>query len=68
MMNNLFLAPDTSLLKQPPVPPRHCPICGIAMQGHKSSADRRHFDVFECLNCDTTIRVSRPADKGPTES
>jgi hypothetical protein len=35
------------------------------MQGRKLGDDSRHIDFFECLNCDTTIRVAKPAGKQP---
>ncbi|MDO8877562.1 MAG: hypothetical protein Q8M24_09655 [Pseudolabrys sp.] len=48
-------------MKSRPRPPlRHCPICGIAMQAQKTRDDTPRFDLFECLSCDTTIRVSKP--------
>jgi len=39
---------------------RHCPACGVAMQASKSREDLAHFDTFECLNCRSLIRESKP--------
>jgi rubredoxin len=39
---------------------RPCPVCGIAMQARKSQENLTRFDVFECQNCDTVIRETRP--------
>lgn len=45
-----------------PVPAiRHCPLCGIAMQGSKSRDDVERFDTFRCLICHTTIEEAAPA-------
>ena len=33
------------------------------MQTRKSRDDSPHFDLFECLSCDTTI-VEKPVDAG----
>lgn len=38
------------------------------MQAHKSSNDSRHVDLFECLNCDTTIRIAKPTGKSPQDN
>jgi hypothetical protein len=47
-----------------PVPLRHCPLCGIAMQARKSAEHLPKFDRFECLSCDTVIEMPhRNADK-----
>jgi len=40
-----------------PVPPRHCPLCGIAMQAAKSTEHLPKADRFECLSCGTLIEV-----------
>lgn len=43
-------------MTRPPILPRPCPLCGIAMQASKSREDLLKFDVFQCLTCHTTIR------------
>ena len=46
---------------------RHCPVCGIAMQGRKSRKELEHFDQFECLSCHTTISATRPKTDKPAK-
>jgi transposase len=38
--------------------PKRCPICGVAMIGRRSHPDSKHFDVFQCLRCETVIDLS----------
>ncbi len=57
------IATDPQLSSRARPPLRHCPICGIAMQTRKSRDDSPHFDLFECLSCDTTI-VEKPVRDG----
>jgi transposase-like protein len=48
----------------PPSPkPRHCPICGVAMQASKSQDNHAEFERFECLSCHTVIR-EKSSEKG----
>jgi hypothetical protein len=51
---------DFFAMAQPRPPIRPCPVCGIAMQAHKSREDRADYDLFRCLSCETTI-VRAPA-------
>jgi hypothetical protein len=47
-----------------PVPPRHCPLCGIAMQASKSADHLPKVNRFECMSCGTLIELSdRDAEK-----
>jgi len=39
---------------------RPCPVCGIAMQASKSQEELTDFDTFRCLNCQSTIQVTKP--------
>jgi hypothetical protein len=41
---------------------RQCPVCGVAMQASKSREEMVGFDMFRCLNCDTTIIGAPPPD------
>lgn len=43
---------------------RHCPLCGIAMQGSKSREELSKFDSFQCLTCHTTIVEAAPTAGG----
>jgi len=43
--------------RNPRLPIRHCPLCGIAMQASKSDASLGYYDRFECLACNTTIEL-----------
>jgi hypothetical protein len=43
---------------KPPI--RHCPLCGVAMQGSRSRDDIRDFDRFDCLTCHTVIELPPP--------
>lgn len=38
---------------------RHCPLCGVAMQGSKSLENLGDFDTFQCLTCGTSIREEK---------
>lgn len=45
---------------------RHCPICGVAMQGSRTREDARNFDRFDCQTCHTVIELPpRPPDETP---
>jgi hypothetical protein len=48
-----------------PPQPRHCPICGVAMNGEKSRPERELFDIFHCLNCETIIDLSDTKPNNP---
>jgi hypothetical protein len=45
---------------------RNCPFCRVAMVGSRSQPDRREFDMFLCLNCDTVIQLDTPTARGET--
>ena len=46
------------------LPVRHCPLCGVAMQGSKSAEHLPKLDRFECLSCGTLVEVpDRRAEK-----
>lgn len=48
----------------PPI--RHCPICGVAMQGSRTRETAREFDRFDCLTCHTVIELPpRPSREPP---
>ena len=54
---------DFFAMAKPRPPIRPCPVCGIAMQARKSREDRADYDIFHCLNCETTIVRAPPDDK-----
>jgi len=51
---------------RPKPPIRHCPLCGVAMQGSRTREDARDFDRFDCQTCHTVIELPpRPRDTPP---
>jgi hypothetical protein len=60
VFRSFLLFPDRKLTSRPHPSIRHCPVCGIAMQASKSREDLAHFDIFECLSCQTQIRETKP--------
>jgi hypothetical protein len=46
---------------------RNCPICRIAMVSSRSRPDSAAFDTFQCLSCDTVIRIDIPHGGGDDE-
>ena len=43
------------MTQKPRQPIKHCPVCGIAMLGHRSDETSPNYDMFKCLWCDTVI-------------
>jgi len=39
---------------------QHCPLCGVAMLGSRSSEGTPDFDTFACLKCGTTMSFAPP--------
>ena len=50
---------------RPKSPIRHCPLCGVAMQGSRTREDVREFDRFDCQTCHTVIEL--PLRNAPSE-
>jgi hypothetical protein len=42
---------------------KNCPFCRIAMVGSRSHPGKAQIDTFECLQCNTVIRL----DASPTD-
>ena len=59
-----FLAAMTS---QPRPRIQHCPLCGVAMLGSKSSKESQQFDTFACLRCETTVTFTPPPEGSKPE-
>jgi hypothetical protein len=47
---------QTGLPNRPPL--QSCPICGLAMIAHKSRPDSAAYDLFQCLACETELRLA----------
>jgi hypothetical protein len=39
-------------------PLQTCPLCGLAMIAHKSRPEAAAYDVYECLACESELRLS----------
>ena len=51
-------------MSSPPRPPiKHCPLCGVAMLGSKSSETAPQLDIFSCLKCETVVTFTEPPRK-----
>ena len=46
---------------------QHCPLCGVAMLGSKSSKESQQFDTFACLRCETTVTFAPPPEGSKPE-
>jgi hypothetical protein len=50
---------------RPPI--KHCPLCGVAMVGSRSTEGVGQFDTFSCLKCDTVITLTPPPRRPESE-
>jgi hypothetical protein len=46
---------------------RHCPLCGVAMLGSKSSETSVEFDTFTCLRCQSVMVLTSSTQPGKPE-
>ena len=56
-----------AMTSQPRPRIQHCPLCGVAMLGSKSSKDSQQFDTFACLRCETTVTFAPPPEGSKPE-